>query len=179
MKKVLFFFISLYAFCCCINNSADSQYSETPDTIRIEVSIFDPKLKMLPILDSITSVLNKCPVPKGTITEMIIVVEKRTYGFEVYLTTISDYHWIYTDTSGVFEYNGYNFYYTGLFLEELFEITESKVKLTVPNPEKLYFDTDDRCYKWVYALKNGILEGILVKDCTSLWVNWDYFESED
>lgn len=179
MKNLLAFLITLYALSCSNNNSVDSPYSEIPDTIIIEVSIFEPKLKTLPILDSITDVLNKCPVPKGKITEVIIFVERQTYGFEIYLTTISDYHWVYTNTNGVFKYNEYNFYYYGLFLEELFEKTKNKVKLTVPNPEKLYFDTDERCYKWAYAFKEGILEGILVKDCNKLWVNWDYYPGED
>lgn len=46
------------------------------------------------------------------------------------------------------------------------------------NPKKMIFDIDDTGYKWVYAIQNGNIEGILLKDCQRLWVNWDYFPGE-
>jgi len=181
MKKLLYLSVSLIFTACNFgnNNPVETTFKEVSDSIRIEVNFFEPELKILPILDSITDALNMCPVPKGKITEMIIIVENRAYGLEVYFATISDYLWDYSDSRGVFEYNGYKFYYSGVVLEELFIIKEKRTSLSFPNLEGLYFDPDERCYKWVYALKNGILEGILVKDCNKLWVNWDFFEGED
>lgn len=91
---------------------------------------------------------------------------------------LCDHHWNYTLSTGLFEYNNHRFYYSGPLLKDLIIETETSLEMKFQNPKKMIFDIDDTGYKWVYAIQNGNIEGILLKDCQRLWVNWDYFPGE-
>ncbi|MDX9928243.1 MAG: hypothetical protein RBS37_00145 [Bacteroidales bacterium] len=164
-------------------NSGNHQSSEIPqsgmsDSIWIEMTLYEPHYEMHALLDSIIKTLETCPSPKGKIIELVISIEYQDYGLMMDIETISDYHWNYTLSSGLFDYKNSRFYYSGPNLEELFIETDSSMKMKFQNPQKMVFDIDDRVYKWVYAIKDGCIEGILVKDCQRVWVNRDYFPGE-
>jgi len=181
MKQLFIFFALIFLLSCKSNNSRyhDVEDNILADSISIEVNLFVPDSEIYPLLDSIIMSLNNCPKPKGKIIEMVVLVEEHGNDYIISMSTISDYHWDYTLSKGVFEHMNYRFYYTGSLLDDFFKPLDSLVKIVFINPKKLVFDIDDRNYQWIYILQDGNIEGILAKDCNKVWVNWDYYPGED
>lgn len=182
MKTTFLPFVFILILSGCGINSSKTlkpESSELTDSIELDLTVIIPNIELHPLLDSIINVLNSCPIPKGNKIEMFISVEQRDYGLELFFNTICRYYSDSSSKTSIFDYKGFRFYYTGVFLDNYFIETDNIIKMRFVNPSKLIFDIDDRDYKWVYAVKNGIIEGILVKDCNKLWVNWDYFPGED
>lgn len=178
----LFYYIFIIVSIGC--NSGNQQSSriplkEMPDSIWIKMTLYEPHSKLHALLDSIIATLDTCPSPAdGAHIELVVFIENYDKGLIMNIATIIDYHWDYTLSSGLFDYKNRRFYYSGTHIEDFFIEKDSILKMKFQNPQKMIFDIDDREYKWVYAITDGKIEGILVKDCQRVWVNWEYFPGE-
>lgn len=176
MKLLYNIFIIVLIGCNSSNQkSCEIPNGGTSDSVWVEMTIYEPNSKIHALLDSIITTLDTCPSPKGNNIELVIFIKNHDSGFIMDIETISDYHWNYSLSSGLFDYKNRRFYYSGSSLKDLFIETDSSMKMKFQNPQKMVFDIDDREYKWVYSIEEGSIEGILVKDCKRVWVNRNYF----
>ena len=92
MNKLFYIFIILVIGCNSPNRqSSGTTTDQLPDSVRIEMNLYEPHVKLYTLLDSIVMTLANCPSPSNTdIIEFVVFVEPRDYGFLMNIGTICD-----------------------------------------------------------------------------------------
>lgn len=140
------------------------------DSITVEQRIIIPKTIVLPILDSIVKSVNKCPSP-FRYSELPLRINIHAYeeGSKQYLLLATYTNKLGIGATYIFNYLNYDFFYSGVFLKELFEDTGIIVNNQYADPMKTISDIDDRGFVWILMVNDSDFEWYHINTCDTIW----------
>ena len=180
MKNYIIIIICILFFFSCKNHGKEDiiikEYDSILDSVLLDIQIIKPKETIIPLLDSLTSIVDSCNMYKKSDLSFNVTSYQDSCWLKVNISPFNKKYFSYILKRQLFYYKGYTFSYNGIFLNTYFTKINSFIKYKVKDPKALQYNYDERGYigGWEYVLINDSLKCISYGFCGNMWKDMNY-----